>query len=823
MADADEDVINTNVPEEEDGEEEVPDWTAFAAVSKSKTGAIPKRGEKDFESHGTSTQANKLDTARQAVHDALSIQRTHQPKRQDIAIYHPESNMAYIERGHSTLFKSMGKTHSPKDDPLGDIKPNSSRMWFLPEEILYLIERGTVDCRWPAQDGDADDLGLPMSLQGAHAVFLGLSEQHNDGLNHERYSVYSYLKRAGYSVHRAPTWNQSLESFNPETFPPLPGTWTRLGIYADSWKQWWTAPSKERLATGPLTDKKIFRSYPDIYRSLAMICWYNPTVQRESSERPREQKLQITWNVWKPNNTVYKKSKPGPPDFRIAVMDSRSTGLPSLADLAGLVDTQPYQPPPTNMQLYAKLKHGYKSVILAVVDEGVTSFIRLSDAAFGLEPLYEKSSKPTKGKGGGRKPKQAPANKTCPYSATHVQSTTFHNLAHSLLFNPTYREPYLPAGLHISTDEQLKSLELNVARFVLVAVSRGEDGATILQRIQDLRDGDTTSDHSEAPEDSVTAHGFHLAPRMPEDQRTTNSPSNHHLSDRQVSYGMQSPEHMELYRREQALKLREADLDQREEELKSQAEILETNMRWREYQTHQQQLQHKPTRLNWPIHPTTETDTKPTPMVAQVRRDSGIEVQLPGSRDHSSRSSLLGKNLTTASEQPRFAFSDRRAQEGQTFAQLDPRTEKENSRTLTPPEPQGPTPIIVIPDSPTPDRDTTMANPPATGEPKPAPFLSPSPSTPASHVLEQHSPREHQEAEHADLFQLEREMIDAIGAELMDLNQKAVPGEQQRREVRSREEGGGGQDQSGGLVGDQGRVQSALESMGWTRARDGAV
>ncbi|KAG8630072.1 hypothetical protein KVT40_001691 [Elsinoe batatas] len=816
MADADEDVIDTNVPEEEDGEEEVPDWTAFAAVSKSKTGAIPKRGEKDFESHGTSTQANKLDTARQAVHEALSIQRTHQPKRQDIAIYHPESNMAYIERGHSTLFKSMGKTYSPKDDPLGDMKPNSSRMWFLPEEILYLIERGTVDCRWPAQDGDADNLGLPMSLQGAHAVYLGLSEQHSHRLNHERYSVYSYLKRAGYSVHRAPTWDRRLDSYIPEAFPPLPGTWARLGIYADSWRKWWTGPSKDRLATGPLADKKIFRSYPDVYRSLAMIDWYDPTSQRDSSAKPRDQKLQITWNVWKPNNTVYKKSKPGPPDFRIAVMDSRSTGLPSLADLAGLVDTQPYQPPPANMQLYAKLKHGYKSVILAVVDEGVTSFIRLTDAAFGLEPLYEKSSKPTKGKGGGRKPKQAQAKKTCPSSAMPARSTICLNPAHSLLFRPTYREPYLPAGLHITTEKRLKNLELNVASFVLTAVSRGEDGATILRRIQDLRD------HSGVQGDSMTVHESHEIPHWALDQVPTSLPFNHNLDDRYGSHSMQAAQDMEFSRREQTLDQREADLDKREQELQSQAETLEMNMRWHEYQAHQQ-VQHKPTRLNWPVHPTTETNTKPATMAAQVRRDSGVEISSKLPREHPVGSSHFRNDLLTAPGQPQPTFRGRREKDGQTHAQHDPRTEKEDSRTLTPPPAQGPTPIIVIPDSPTPDRDTPMQYPQVTR--RPAAYLSPPPSTPASLTFEQQFAREHQQGEHADLFQLENEMIDAIGAELMELNQRVVSAGREEGGACGEETGWGGaeQSQSSGQGGDQGRVQSALERMGWTRARDGAA
>lgn len=340
------------------------------------------------------------------MHEALSYQRVHPPKRQNLAIYHPDTNTAYIDAPHSTLFRSMGKNYSPKDDPLNNINPNPNRLWLLPEEILYLVERGTVDCRWPAQDGD-DTLGLAMSLQGAHAAFLGLADRHDDGLTFERYSVYGYLKRAGYSVHRAPTWKTAASVFESNTFPPLPATWSRLGLHSISWKCFWPSSGSTPAATsrGPLATKRIYRSYPDIYRSLSLIDWYDPTIQKHSDASPRAQKLQVTWHVWKPNNTAYKKSKPGPPDFHIAVMDSRSTALPTLADLSGLLDTQHYNPPPLTMTLYPKLKHGYKSVILAVVDEGVSSFLRLSDAAFGLEPLYNRDFRPTKGKSRGKKAK----------------------------------------------------------------------------------------------------------------------------------------------------------------------------------------------------------------------------------------------------------------------------------------------------------------------------------------------------------------------------------------------------------------------------------
>lgn len=51
---------------------------------------------------------------------------------------------------------------------------------------------------------------------------------------------------------------------------------------------------------------------------------------------------------------------------------------------------------------YGRLKHGYKNVILAVVDEGIVSYVRVADAGFVREKLYERVESGRGGKGGGR-------------------------------------------------------------------------------------------------------------------------------------------------------------------------------------------------------------------------------------------------------------------------------------------------------------------------------------------------------------------------------------------------------------------------------------
>jgi tRNA-splicing endonuclease subunit Sen54 len=73
-----------------------------------------------------------------------------------------------------------------------------------------------------------------------------------------------------------------------------------------------------------------------------------------------------------------------------------------LEQLSSLLETTPYDPPLENVQLYGKLRWGYKNVILAIVDQGVTSYLRLADTVFGKERIYERVGKGPGAKRGGR-------------------------------------------------------------------------------------------------------------------------------------------------------------------------------------------------------------------------------------------------------------------------------------------------------------------------------------------------------------------------------------------------------------------------------------
>jgi tRNA-splicing endonuclease subunit Sen54 len=100
--------------------------------------------------------------------------------------------MACVDKIRSQHFQTIGKNVRGKE-------------WLLPEEALFLIERGTLDCRWPVKRQQGDEKihrtedGAPMSLQSAYAAFIGEGDV-GGKLTLEHYNVYAGLKRSGYVV-----------------------------------------------------------------------------------------------------------------------------------------------------------------------------------------------------------------------------------------------------------------------------------------------------------------------------------------------------------------------------------------------------------------------------------------------------------------------------------------------------------------------------------------------------------------------------------------------------------------------------------------------
>ena len=345
------------------------------------------------------------------MHDALSNTRSQAPKNAIVGILDVESGVTRVDKGRGSHARTMGS-----EGPRG---------WeLLPEEALYLVERGNMELRWRDADSGWDtsegneedpgeeEEGLPMSLQAAYTFLIGAL-----GLTVERYLVYAGLKRSGYVVLRGPAWYKGDEYKEFKKPPPT------VGAMKEGWGQWWNmlfkGKSQQQPPMGPLVGKGFYRNYSDIYKLLSIIPSHDPTIPNQSEAHNAETQtldfcaddentyvppIRPCFYVWKPS-TVFKKSAPGPPDFRVAVLDARDDCFPTLQQLDQLLERSPYAPPPAtiNQQPAQRLKHGYKNVILGVVDQGVVSYIRIADAGFSREKIYERAIRGAGHKrGGGR-------------------------------------------------------------------------------------------------------------------------------------------------------------------------------------------------------------------------------------------------------------------------------------------------------------------------------------------------------------------------------------------------------------------------------------
>lgn len=283
--------------------------------------------------------------------------------------------MAQVDVARGPHFKSVGKADK------------SGTLWLLPEETIYLVERGNLECWW--------EEGVPMSLQGVYATCL-------DGCGGlERYQVYSYLKRAGYILARAPTFQDE-----DADVPPSPtvrtATTTSPGIFAQLFSSFFGETPVPR--SGPVVAPGAYRSYEAIYSRLSLIPSHHPphTTDFTTTTAPAKNPFRVAYNVWKPQ-PHFKKSDPPPPDFLVAVVSARETSLPTLAQLSALFDSVPVDAKAAGKNQFHRLKDGYRNVVVAVVDSGVTSFIKFADVGFADEPMYKWRPSRGRGRGGGGK------------------------------------------------------------------------------------------------------------------------------------------------------------------------------------------------------------------------------------------------------------------------------------------------------------------------------------------------------------------------------------------------------------------------------------
>lgn len=445
-------------------DEEVPDFRRFATtLQKANVSSKSlRKGEKDFEAHGTRLQASALEASRGAMHDTLAYSRAHGPAQYLRGWYFPDRwaaevedeetggpdggfwrhRVVVVEHERGPMFKSTGRVMKGR----GSGFPAWEKTWLLPEEALYLVERGDLDLWWPERDieeifpvkkaGPAADVpeegadepkddgeragqeadlpeeqsegpgeetdprGLPLSFQAAYVLFIG-REGEKGKVSLEKYQVYSNLRRSGYLVYRAGSATGHAAQKSPSQ-----SLWQwMISLLSPST----AAAPRSYPSHGPLVRPGLYRSYQQVFLQLHLIPRHKPS-PRVNTAPAVKSPFRIFYHVYKARPGLAKANLP-PPDFRIAVINARTTSVPTVSEMSALLDSTPWSPPDEKMAagqgvgfIYKRLKHGWRNAIVAVVDSGFPSYLRFTEMAFGEERLYETFDKPAAkgGKKGGR-------------------------------------------------------------------------------------------------------------------------------------------------------------------------------------------------------------------------------------------------------------------------------------------------------------------------------------------------------------------------------------------------------------------------------------
>ncbi|KAF8659870.1 hypothetical protein AX16_001754 [Volvariella volvacea WC 439] len=346
-----------HVSDEEDGQGL--DWTRI----QPKTGGaarpvIPKRGEKEFEPNeggGSGLQIHILDRARQAMFNTLRTVRTTSSKAISYAVWYPDIARSHVVVAKGVHFTSMGHS-APRFTDTDDIEKQQKRLELLPEETIYLVERGSLLCYkdWSSRvhESGLDHLaGSPMTVQQVYSEMVG-----KEDITLERLQVYTYLRRLGYAVMRAnppdpyyPTpqpLRATKELSNPKFYSFLNPcsclSWFKA-TFSSIWFDWWHPIRIRRW----LPHNK---SYTAIFQSMRVTMADRRGQPRAQDPTPSlSSPYQIFYNVYKPT-TGLKKSSPGPPDFQVVVVNARTTPMPTLFELESLFSVVPELPPPAPRQ-----------------------------------------------------------------------------------------------------------------------------------------------------------------------------------------------------------------------------------------------------------------------------------------------------------------------------------------------------------------------------------------------------------------------------------------------------------------------------------------
>ncbi|KAH9971908.1 hypothetical protein BGW80DRAFT_1317147 [Lactifluus volemus] len=289
------------------------DWTKLPLGNNAARPIIPRRGEKDFEP----------------------------------SVWYPHLARAHVTLARGVHFTSMG---------------HSKRLELLPEEALYLVEKGSLFCWKASHDVAGEDVewdsasqGSPMSVQQAYAEMVGKQD-----LTLDRYHTFSYLRRLGYIVTRA-------KPPSPAYPVPAPYPTSQLSFTASIFRRifdalcspirrffsWLVRPSTNWWH--PLVHRRWLHhnmDYPSIFKTLQFLpSGHSIPLQPRPQQPPaddRQSSYEAFYHLYKPNTPESPSLPPIQDSDRSSFekQSARTTPMPTLAELTHMYEGLPVTPPP---------------------------------------------------------------------------------------------------------------------------------------------------------------------------------------------------------------------------------------------------------------------------------------------------------------------------------------------------------------------------------------------------------------------------------------------------------------------------------------------
>ncbi|CAG8552144.1 21991_t:CDS:2, partial [Cetraspora pellucida] len=249
------------------------------------------------------------------------------------------------------------------------LREERSEMWLYPEEALFLMERGALAINYD---------GVPMSMQHAYTMLI------REWLTLEKYQVYAYLKRTGYTVTRS-SLQDSLQTPISSQENKLQGTiikplfrytplflshitfiyfsFTKLvSNFFNFFINYLPQSDLHNEEINPIVTSESCDTYEQVFTKLQIIRRCNVDLSMDNDQGSL---YNIDFHVYKQSeNNKYKKKNPGTPIFYVVVACAESDQPPVLSMLENL------------------FKNGNSSVLFAVVDGVNISFLEFKDINF---------------------------------------------------------------------------------------------------------------------------------------------------------------------------------------------------------------------------------------------------------------------------------------------------------------------------------------------------------------------------------------------------------------------------------------------------------